>query len=95
MKPNNADTVIGYRVGDHFSFELPSALDQGLGLVSVRLVPGAWLERTAGGETVVCTHDYRFGARLMSAISLGLCTVEPLRIEELTRRPRAADAARA
>jgi hypothetical protein len=89
------DLVTAYRVGNHYTFEAPAAPEADLGLVAVRLAPGAWLQRTDAGETVVCAQRYRFGARLMAAISLGLCTVEPLHLEELYSRSRPRRARRA
>lgn len=84
------DTIIAYEIGGRFTFLPPADADADVGLAIVRLVPGAWLERTPEGETVVCTHGYRFGSRLMTALALGLCTVEPLPLADLVPEPSRA-----
>lgn len=77
------DTIIAYKTGDRYTFEFPTDPNGPIRLVTVRLVAGAWLERMTSGETVVCTHAYRFGVRLMTAIGLGLCTVDELNVDDL------------
>lgn len=88
------DTIIAYQIGSRYTFLPPDDTDSEAALVVVRLVAGAWLERSPEGETVVCTHSYRFGARLMTALALGLCTVEPLPLTELEPGPGAGRAGR-
>jgi len=68
------NSLIAYRVSDYYSFERPD--DPEAEPVLIRPVAGAWISQSRSGAPVICSPAYAFGAGLMTAIQLGLCSVE-------------------
>ena len=72
---DNPQRVPAYCLGEVYRFEPWTEEGQEAVAVTVALAGGAYVSRGAGGELLVYAPDHSYGARLMTALALGLCHV--------------------